>query len=63
MAINGTWPLVGACPKLLTSLSCPQLLLQLNTPELQGVQLTLNVLQLSLQLFLGDIVGVELGDQ
>ena len=64
MVSNRAWPLVGACPpKLLTSLSCPQPLLQLNTPGLQGIQLALNVLQLSLQLFLGHIVGVELGDE
>lgn len=62
MVSNRAWPLVGACPKLLTSLSCPQALLQLNTPELQSIQLALNVQQLSLQLLLRDIVGVELGE-
>lgn len=63
MVNNWAWPLAGTCPKLLTSLGCPQSLLQLNTPKLQGIQLTLNVLQLSLQLLLGDIVGVQLEDQ
>lgn len=54
------WSLVGAYPKLLTSLGCPQPLLQLYTPELQGIELILNLLQLPVQLLLGDIVGVQL---
>lgn len=45
----------------LTPLGGAKTLLQLHAPELQGVQLALDVLHVSLDLFRGHVVRVQLG--